>query len=469
MNDEKIDYNLNIDIKNFGSIKKGSINLKPLTVLVGSNNSGKSYAALLIHALTNNLNNICDEIPFFTLMRPHNKKSITQSNKEMEMSFRRGAKYDKMLFSRATKHLDHELNKYFTEDVSKLINVNATSSQINVQSKFFDLKITHSKNTRKIKFISKFDPTITIQYKSGKFNYVENTKKNTVHINIPKKGYVDHIGDGRHLMTYALKKYLDTTIPSSLYFPAGRSGILHAQNTIASVMFRSIPEIGLRDIKLPKMHGVISEFLSESILWGSNRPHSIQDNPQITKIVNKFEKDILGGQIKISGNKSSGGQPVYYYRGKILPLQLVSSAVSELMPFILYFKNVVTVGKLLIIEEPESHLHPNNQIYFAEFLVKLIDAGLNIVIITHSPIILESLSHSVQRNRLKKNNKNDEGRISHNDISAYWFKTNSDHDTVIEPLPIDHSGIAQDIFNDIINSLYKDYHELQSKIEKNTR
>ena len=94
-------------------------------------------------------------------------------------------------------------------------------------------------------------------------------------------------------------------------------------------------------------------------------------------------------QIKITNDKSGRGQPTYHYRGKILPLPLVSSAVSELMPFILYFKNVVTLGKLLIIEEPESHLHPNNQIYFAEFLVKLINAGLNIVIITHSPLFLK--------------------------------------------------------------------------------
>ena len=401
---------------------------------------------------------------FFGNVYPPSRKFSVQSNQKTT-DFQLKMNNDQLLFPRAKKHLDHELNKYFTEDVSKLINVNATSSQINVQSKFFGLKITHSKNIRNIKFTSKFNPIITIHDQPKKFNYIENTKKNTLHINMQKGDYLGGIYDTREFIMHALTKYFKATIPSSLYFPAGRSGILHAQNTIASVMFRSIPEIGLRDIQLPKMHGVISEFLSESILWDSNRTY-IHDNSQITKIVNKFEKDILGGQIKITNDKSGRGQPTYHYRGKILPLPLVSSAVSELMPFILYFKNVVTLGKLLIIEEPESHLHPNNQIYFAEFLVKLINAGLNIVIITHSPIILEALSHSVQRNSLKKNNRNDKARISHNDISVYWFKNNNDHDTVIESLPIDHSGIPQDIFNDIVHSLYEDYHVVySSKIE----
>ncbi len=49
---EKVD----IEIENFGPIKNANINLKPLTIFVGPNNSGKSYLAILIHALTYHLN-----------------------------------------------------------------------------------------------------------------------------------------------------------------------------------------------------------------------------------------------------------------------------------------------------------------------------------------------------------------------------------------------------------------------------
>ena len=45
------DKNSKIEIKDFGPICKGEIELKPLTIFIGPNNSGKSYAAMLIHSL----------------------------------------------------------------------------------------------------------------------------------------------------------------------------------------------------------------------------------------------------------------------------------------------------------------------------------------------------------------------------------------------------------------------------------
>ncbi len=42
---------LKIEVKNFGPISFGEITLKPLTLFIGPNNSGKSYAAMLIHSI----------------------------------------------------------------------------------------------------------------------------------------------------------------------------------------------------------------------------------------------------------------------------------------------------------------------------------------------------------------------------------------------------------------------------------
>lgn len=39
-----------IGVRDFGPIKEGSATLKPLTVLIGPNNTGKSYFALLAYA-----------------------------------------------------------------------------------------------------------------------------------------------------------------------------------------------------------------------------------------------------------------------------------------------------------------------------------------------------------------------------------------------------------------------------------
>jgi hypothetical protein len=44
---------LSLGIKNFGPISSGQLQIKPLTVLIGPNNSGKSYVAMLTNSLFN--------------------------------------------------------------------------------------------------------------------------------------------------------------------------------------------------------------------------------------------------------------------------------------------------------------------------------------------------------------------------------------------------------------------------------
>ena len=44
--------NNRLSIKNFGPIKRADIDIAPLTVFIGSNNSGKSYIAKLIQCFS---------------------------------------------------------------------------------------------------------------------------------------------------------------------------------------------------------------------------------------------------------------------------------------------------------------------------------------------------------------------------------------------------------------------------------
>lgn len=44
-----------VEVENLGPIKKGEVELKPLTVFIGPNNTGKTYLAYLISGMCENL------------------------------------------------------------------------------------------------------------------------------------------------------------------------------------------------------------------------------------------------------------------------------------------------------------------------------------------------------------------------------------------------------------------------------
>lgn len=76
-----------------------------------------------------------------------------------------------------------------------------------------------------------------------------------------------------------------------------------------------------------------------------------------------------------------------------------SSMVSEMTPLILYLRYLVKDGQTLIIEEPESHLHPKMQIQLTKLLALLVKAGIMVIVTTHSEWIVSCLNNIVLRKR----------------------------------------------------------------------
>jgi predicted ATPase len=120
-------------------------------------------------------------------------------------------------------------------------------------------------------------------------------------------------------------------------------------------------------------------------------------------------------------------------KGIDLDMPIVSSMVKELSMFVLYLLYEAKPNDLLVIDEPEMHLHPEAQAKFTEFLAMLINAGLNIIITTHSPYLVDHLINLVkaaEHNDLETLKekfflKRSDAFISKNKVSAYLFEKNT--------------------------------------------
>jgi predicted ATPase len=76
--------------------------------------------------------------------------------------------------------------------------------------------------------------------------------------------------------------------------------------------------------------------------------------------------------------------------------------VSELAPVILFLKYLVRPGDLVILEEPESHLHPASQRQMARGIARLVNAGVRVIITTHSDYFIGQVNNLLKLSRASR-------------------------------------------------------------------
>ena len=137
--------------------------------------------------------------------------------------------------------------------------------------------------------------------------------------------------------------------------------------------------------------------------------------------------------------------------------------IKELAPLAVYLKNLANPGELLIIDEPEMNLHPAAQVQLIEFFAMLVNAGLNILITTHSPYIVDHLANLMQAAKHKNKKKikklfyleKTEAFISQDKVSVYLFEDGTAKNIVDENGVIDWGT-----FGNVSSDLSRIYSEI---------
>ena len=191
------------------------------------------------------------------------------------------------------------------------------------------------------------------------------------------------------------------------------------------------------------------------------------------KLADVLEQNLLAGAVRL--NRSETGYPSFAYRpakwDSDVPLMRTSSMVSELAPVVLYLRYLVEPGDLLIIEEPESHLHPALQTAFARELARLVHSGVRVLLTTHSEWILEALANLVRLSELSEERR--EGipgadvALTPDQVGAWLFRPDSDGaGSAVEEIPLDtEAGSFPAGFGEVTESLYNEWARIANRIE----
>ena len=192
----------------------------------------------------------------------------------------------------------------------------------------------------------------------------------------------------------------------AFYLPAGRTGVLH----VASALRHGAAGGGRRPTAgIPALSGVRADLVENLIALGRGpRPDSAgRGRRPLGELAGLLEQNVLGGGVGVG--RGEGGDPIASYRPaggeRELPITRASSSVSELAPVALYLRHLVRPGDLLIIEEPESHLHPATQAAFARELARLVRAGVRVLLTTHSEWFLEQIGNLVRLSALPESRR----------------------------------------------------------------
>jgi hypothetical protein len=106
---------------------------------------------------------------------------------------------------------------------------------------------------------------------------------------------------------------------------------------------------------------------------------------------------LLGGAVELSSEGAVGFKPEG--ASSTLGIHLTSSMVKSLVSLVFFFRHLAKKGDLLMIDEPELNLHPDNQRLVARVLAKAVNRGLRMIMSTHSDYLLRELNNLILLSR----------------------------------------------------------------------
>lgn len=116
------------------------------------------------------------------------------------------------------------------------------------------------------------------------------------------------------------------------------------------------------------------------------------EGTRVLRLLPGFLEAVMVGQYEI--DDSTGREAMLtFVQQDVGPLDLsvASSMIKELASLVVYLRAEAAPGDLVIIDEPELNLHPEAQLQMMEFLAMLVKADLRVVMTTHSPYMLDHL------------------------------------------------------------------------------
>ena len=359
---------MKLTIKNFARIKEAEINIDGITIIAGENNTGKTTIGKVLFSCFNSLNNIEEAILL------DKKKAI---NREFFELF-------KILLNEYVIHNEDELTLGKIQNITNILYYNYINTKKNIYDilidklkEYVDIKdetiINHIKKTAK-----RIEEYINISYNKLAYKKIEEYFNEMFNNQINSRIEKDTIAEINILDLYfkfkndkCMETNLNYHYNKNIYFID--NPFIFDRNDYSYSL--SIQESHLiNNILYPEKSNTLDKILAEEKLKNIYDKLSNAVNGKIVEKDKDFylEEDFFYEPISVH-NLSAG---------------LKSFTIIKM----LLERNALKEDDILILDEPEIHLHPKWQLLYAEIIV-LLQKEFNIYILikTHSHYFLEAI------------------------------------------------------------------------------
>ncbi|MEM8640167.1 MAG: AAA family ATPase [Cyanobacteria bacterium P01_G01_bin.54] len=431
---------MKVKIQNLGAVKAAEIELKPLTVFVGENGTGKTWSAYALASIFNR-----DMLDIYTQDLSNNsREDLFPVLDDLINSIinDQSPKFDIVEF--VEKNLGEYLNDLGAFCPVWLGGILNTSKEV-----FKDVKFKFSPSENDIDFLVKAlnsayfegsaplsnneaDCKLLFSKKSSDDFILFHSKKPKYSFN--KKSQIDirqrvldcilrliHIGLFQDVFVLPTERSLFTSLFR-----------LNDNNTEISASLNSSAQ-NRHFLTRSTVGQFVLQIRSFSKEEQAERIHALKNNQDIERIANLskvLESEILLGSVGIDESNQNQLLVFKFEDDQSIELMGASSMVKELSSLVLYLRFFAKPYDLIVIDEPEMNLHPAAQVEIAEFLAMLVNAGLNLIITTHSPYIVDHLSNLMiahgREDKAELTKKlyleNEDAFISPEKVSVYLFE-----------------------------------------------
>jgi energy-coupling factor transporter ATP-binding protein EcfA2 len=380
---------MKILVKNLGPLKQADFELGELTIICGHNNTGKTYATYALFGFLSEWKRLFSiDVPYRNI-----QQLLTEGVTELDIQ---------TFLDDAQNILKNGCDNY----TSILPDIFASSEKHFAESNFQVLL-----DSNDIQPISNFERTLgtmesqlfSISKMEGKSKIIISLLVDKEKVRVPASSIKRVIGDSLcHII-------FNPIFPKPFIASAERTGaaifrkeLNFARNQLLEMMGRAEKDIDpfellnneYSDYALPVKRNVDFTRHLEDI---SKKVSFISE--EYPTLLDDFS-DIIGGKYIVKKNEE-----LYYIPNSKKNIQLTmdesSSAVRSLLDIGFYLRHVAQKGDLLIIDEPELNLHPENQRRLARLFSRLINVGIKVFITTHSDYIIKELNTLIMLNQDK--------------------------------------------------------------------